>query len=227
VTIPAGEVPNVVPWTAQSCWSGQMDQYAEAFAFDDTLQPGDEFVAGGYVWQALAAPGHDMDALIFFAPVAGIVVTGDALWEKGLGFVWPGSDAGTARNPHISAALATLDQIESLSPRWVVPGHGAPFTNVAAALGDARSKLKAFANDPAKNARHVAKIMFVFALLDKQSMPVSEVPRYFSVVPVYRQLAEEYLGLTHDALAEKVLGELHHVGAISVANDVVYPTMRA
>ena len=28
VTIPAGEVKLVVPWTAQSCWSEQMDQYA-------------------------------------------------------------------------------------------------------------------------------------------------------------------------------------------------------
>ena len=47
VTIPAGEVKHVVPWTAQSCWSEQMDQYAEQFQFDDTINAGDVFDAGG------------------------------------------------------------------------------------------------------------------------------------------------------------------------------------
>ena len=45
------------------------------------------------LWRAYAAPGHDMDALMFFARDPGILITGDALWEHGLGFVWPEANA--------------------------------------------------------------------------------------------------------------------------------------
>lgn len=226
VTIPAGEVKHVVPWTAQSCWSAQMDQYAEPFEFDDTMVAGDSFEAGGLHWQAHAAPGHDMDALIFFAPEAGLVVTGDALWQSGLGFIWP-ERAGAARGEYVLGAHAALDTIEKLKPKIVVPGHGAPFTDASRAIADARSKLDAFERDPVKNARHVAKIMFVFALLDKETMPLAEVPAYLQSVPVYRQLREEFLGGSNEELVAQMLGGLVASRAVVVDGGMVRATMRA
>jgi len=226
VTIPFGEVKHVVPWTAQSCWSEQMDQYAEPFQFDDTMVAGDSFDAGGLHWQAHAAPGHDMDALIFFAPEAGIVITGDALWEKGLGFIWP-ERAGPTRSEYVLGAHAALDTIEKLKPKIVVPGHGAPFTDAAKAIADARSKLDAFERDSVKNARHVAKIMFVFALLDKESMPVADVPAYLESVPVYRQLREQFLGGSNDELVRQMLDGLVASRAVVVEGGVLRAAMRA
>jgi len=226
VTIPFGEVKHVVPWTAQSCWSEQMDQYAEEFMFDDTMVAGDGFDAGGLHWQAHAAPGHDMDALIFFAPEAGIVITGDALWEKGLGFIWP-ERAGASRSEYVLGAHAALDTIEKLKPKIVVPGHGAPFADAAKSIADARSKLDAFERDPVKNARHVAKIMFVFALLDKESMPVAEVPAYLESVPVYRQLREEFLGGSNEELVRQMLDGLVASRAVVVEDGVLRAAMRA
>jgi len=227
VTIPAGEVKHVVPWTAQSCWSEEMDQYAEEFEFDDTIAAGDTFEAGGLHWETHAAPGHDMDALMFFAKQPGILMTGDALWERGLGFVWPEKIHATDPNPHIHAALAALDRIEKLNPRIIVPGHGAPFTDVARALADARGKLGAFATDPVKNARHVAKILFVFALLDRRAMDLAAVPAYLASVPVYRRLREEFLGGENDELATRMIEELVKGGALKVHGGRVTPTMRA
>ena len=111
VVIPEGEVQHVVPWTAQSCWSEQMDQYAEEFAIDATLATGDIVHAGGRDWSAVAAPGHDMDAVMFFADDGRILVSGDALWQKGMGFVWPES-AGESRTGFLDHA-----------PRAVVEGR--------------------------------------------------------------------------------------------------------
>ena len=227
VTIPVGEVKHVVPWTAQSCWSGEMDQYAEEFEFDDTIAEGDSFEAGGLRWDAHAAPGHDMDALMFYAKVPGILVTGDALWERGLGFVWPEQKHATDPNPHIHAALGALDRIEQLGPKVVVPGHGAPFSDVAKSLADARSKLAAFENDPVKNARHAAKSLFVFALLDKGEMKAVDVPAYFEAVPVYQRFREQFLGGTSEELALRMVSELVAAGALKVDDGVVTPTMRA
>jgi glyoxylase-like metal-dependent hydrolase (beta-lactamase superfamily II) len=226
VTIPAGEVKHVVPWTEQSCWAEEMDQYAEEFAFDDTIKAGDCFDAGGLQWQAHAAPGHDMDALIYFATAPRILITGDALWERGLGFVWPQADVATSRDATMRAAFEALNVIEKLAPAIVVPGHGAPFTDVAKSINDARGKLTALEKDPQKNARHVAKSLFVFALLDKGEMKVGEVAAYFDSVPVYRRLRDEFLRGSNEELAAQILAELVAVQAVMIDDAIVRANMR-
>jgi glyoxylase-like metal-dependent hydrolase (beta-lactamase superfamily II) len=223
VTIPEGEVQHVVPWTPQSVWMAQFDQRADPFHFDDTLAAGDAFEGGGFEWEAHAAPGHDMDALMFFEPVNGVLISGDALWRDGMGFVWPAHGA----NPFIDAAHEALSTIERLDPRVVIPGHGEPFADVAAAIATVRSKLEAFARDPAKNARHVVKVMFVFALLDRGSMPLGEVEGYVARVPCYRDMSDRFLGLDAKPLAAMILSDLERVGAVRIANGNVVPTMAA
>jgi glyoxylase-like metal-dependent hydrolase (beta-lactamase superfamily II) len=220
VTIPAGEVKHVEPWTPQSVWMAQFDQRADPFRFDDTLAAGESFAGGGFEWQAHAAPGHDMDALMFFEPANRILISGDALWRNGMGFVWPEEGA----NPWIEAALETLATIESLGPAVVIPGHGAPFSEAGDAVAEARTRLRAFASDPAKNARHVVKVMFVFALLERGAMPVAEVAPYLDRVPCYRSMAERFLGKPPADLAGWLLEDLARSGAVRIENAVVRPT---
>ncbi len=223
ITIPAGEVKHVEPWTPQSVWMAQFDQRADPFHFDDTVQPGDSFQGGGMEWEVHAAPGHDMDALMFFEPAHRILISGDALWENGMGFVWPQEGA----NPFIEAAHEALSSIERLAPLVVIPGHGVPFTGVPGSIANVRSRLAAFARDPARNARHVIKVMFVFALLDRQSMPLAEVPGYLARIPCYGELAGRFLGTRPEALAEWLLGDLERAGAIEVAGELIRPTATA
>jgi glyoxylase-like metal-dependent hydrolase (beta-lactamase superfamily II) len=223
VTIPAGEVKHVRPWTPQSVWMAHFDQRADPFHFDDTLAPGDRFEGGGFEWEAHAAPGHDMDALMFFEPRHRILVSGDALWRNGMGFVWP--DDGEHR--YIEAAHATLDAIERLDPAIVIPGHGEPFTEVDESIANVRSRLDAFARDPARNARHAIKVFFVFALLERGGMPVSHVPGYLAQVPCYGELSRRHLGLAPAALAEWMLQDLERSNAVRVEDRMVKATMPA
>ncbi|HXS52940.1 MAG TPA: MBL fold metallo-hydrolase [Usitatibacter sp.] len=223
ITIPEGEVKHVVPWTPQSVWMARFDQRADPFHFDDTIAAGDAFDGGGFTWEAHAAPGHDMDALVYFEPANRILVSGDALWENGMGFVWPDEGA----NAGIAAARAALDAIDRLHPALVIPGHGSPFADVAGALGRARAKLDAFAADPRRNARHAMKVLFTFALLDKRSMPVAQVERYLAGVPCYRELSDRFLGLDAPALAGWMLADLEKSGAVAIRDGVVRPTMSA
>ena len=223
ITIPAGEVKHVVPWTPQSVWMAQFDQRADPFHFDDTIAPGDTFDGGGYEWEVHAAPGHDMDALMFFEPVGRILVSGDALWEDGMGFVWPQEGA----NPYIDAAHEALSRIEALKPLVVIPGHGRVFSEAHAAVARCRSRLEAFARDPRKNARHVVKVMFVFALLDRGAMPEAEVPGYLERVPCYRLMSDRFLGEAPRDMARWVLEDLVRAGAITRDGGVIRPTMAA
>jgi glyoxylase-like metal-dependent hydrolase (beta-lactamase superfamily II) len=220
VTIPEGEVKHVDPWTPQSAWMAQFDQKADPFHFDDTIAAGDAFEGGGFEWEAHAAPGHDMDALMFFEPMHRILISGDALWEEAMGFVWP--QAGG--NPFVEAARGTLSAIERLDPAIVIPGHGKPFHDARGAIAKVRSKLDAFERDPAKNARHVVKVMFVFALLDRQRMALDAVAGYLARVGCYRTLAEGFLGQAPEALAEWLVADLERAGAITVTEGVLRPT---
>lgn len=223
VTIPEGEVKHVRPWTPQSAWMAQFDQKADPFHFDDTISAGDTFEAAGFEWQAHAAPGHDMDALMFFEPRHRLLISGDALWEDGMGFVWPEEGA----NPYIEAAREALATIERLDPALVIPGHGAPFEGAGASIARVRARLDAFERDPVKCARHVVKVMFVFALLDREEMAVAEVPAYLERVPCYAQMAGRFLGARPAALSGWLLADLERAGAVRIEGGMVRPAMAA
>jgi glyoxylase-like metal-dependent hydrolase (beta-lactamase superfamily II) len=223
ITIPAGEAANVDPWTQETGAIGLFDHKADPFRFDDTLAPGDRFDAGGFEWHVHAAPGHDMEALMFFEPRHRLLVSGDALWENGMGIVWPEQGA----NPYIEASLETLARIERLDPAVVIPGHGAPFEGVAGSLANVRSRLAAFAADPAKNARHLIKVLFVFALLEREAMPVAHIPGYLARVPCYRKLAEPFMAFDADEVTRWMLEDLQRGRAVKVTDGLVRPTMAA
>ena len=223
VTIPAGEAPAIDDWSRQERWNDYVDQQARAFRYDDTIAAGGAFRGGALDWQAHAAPGHDMEALMFFEPSHRILVSGDALWADGLGFVWPHEPP----NPYVAAALESLDAIERLGPRVVIPGHGEPFGDVAGALGRARSRLQAFGADPRKAARHMMKVMFVFSLLHRGSIARSAVNAYVRGVPCYADVNARFVGEPLEALGEKIALELLRAGAVRIEGDDLVPAMVA
>ena len=59
---------------------------------DVLLAPGSTVAAGGRRWEVLAVPGHGTGAVAFFEATAGLLITGDALWEDGFGVLNPWTD---------------------------------------------------------------------------------------------------------------------------------------
>jgi glyoxylase-like metal-dependent hydrolase (beta-lactamase superfamily II) len=219
-TIPAGEAPLIDAWDDGQLLLGFADQRAERFGYDDTLAPGGAVRMGGLDWQVLEAPGHDPHALMFHAPAERILVSGDALWEDGFGVVF-GALFGDPQA--LPATRATLDAIARLDVRTVIPGHGAPFDRVVPALERAYSRLEGFERDLGRLARHCAKVMLVFALLEKRRMPVAALPGYCAEVGILRHLNREFLGMTPGALAEWLVSELERARAIARENGDLVP----
>ena len=210
VAIPEGEAALIASWDEQTLLLGYCDQRADRFSCDEIIKPGSTHVWGDLEWRALAAPGHDMGALVFFNPEHGILVSGDALWENGYGFVMPREVDPRA----LPAARATLDMLARLPTRIVIPGHGDPFVDVAAALDRAFSRTAAFEADSLRAARHALKVVLTFTLLDKQRMRVDELPAYLDRVGIYRDFNGRFFRLRATELADLLVGELERAGAV-------------
>ena len=214
LSIPAGEAPLIEAWNEQALWLSYADQRCERFAFDDTIAPGDVLDWGDLAWRAIAAPGHDMGALMFHCEEERLLISGDALWENGFGVLLP----GPGREERLAAARSTLESIAGLDVGTVIPGHGAPFSNVAEALERSLRRLEAFERDELRMARHVLKVMFVFSLLDRQRLPLGRIPEYLATVPLYADFNARYFQLSDVALADLIVGELERAGAVKKSN---------
>jgi glyoxylase-like metal-dependent hydrolase (beta-lactamase superfamily II) len=208
VTVPEGEAGHIERWDTRALWLDWAGQQAERFTFDDTIGAGQAFTAGGLEWQAIAAPGHDAGALVFWCADEHILISGDALWEHGFGIVLPDPPDG------LEAARATLERIGALQACIVIPGHGAPFTDAAAAVERSLSRLAALQSDPRRAVRSVLKAMFSFSLLERGRVPLAQIAGWLQGVPMYREYNERYLQLPAEELARWLVGELHKAGAV-------------
>jgi glyoxylase-like metal-dependent hydrolase (beta-lactamase superfamily II) len=220
ITIPPGDADAVAAWDEDRLSYRLTQQRCERFAFDALLQPGESLSVGRRRWLAHAAPGHDPHSLILFDAADATLVSADALWENGFGVVFPELDGVDA----FDQVAATLDLIESLAARWVIPGHGAPFTDVAGALQRARSRLARFRADPASHARHGIKALTKYHLLEVGSESRAELGAWFAGTPivarVWQRLARPEGSIA--AWGERLLAELATSGVVALRNDRVH-----
>ena len=183
--IPPGHADFVRVWDADALSYTPTGQQCPRFHLNATLQPGTEMLLGDLQWQVHAAPGHDPHSVILFEPQSRTLVSADALWEKGFGVVFPELDGDDA----FDEVAATLDVIERLAPRTVIPGHGPVFTDAPRAIAAARQRLQGFVAAPRKHALYAAKVLLKYKLLELQH----------TTVPALQQWAEgtPYFGMLH------------------------------
>lgn len=162
--IPPGHAQEVAQWDTVALTYEPTGQSCPRFRFDDVLRPGHAIRLGDRDWEIHAAKGHDPHSIIFFEPQTATLISADALWENGFGVVFPELEGDTA----FSEVAATLDLIEELAPQTVIPGHGRLFTHSPEVLRRARTRLDAFAANPARHARHAAKVLLKYKLLEVQ-----------------------------------------------------------
>jgi len=209
-SIPEGEAPLIDRWDERELILSAADQRAERFVYDDTFAGGDTLEMGEYEWQVLAAPGHDTHAVMFYSPQTRVLISGDALWENGFGAVF-GQLFG--RDTALAETRETLERVAALDCEIVIPGHGQPFGNVGAALARAFSRLRGYEEDVTRLARHVVKVLFTFSLLEKRSIPISDLPAYVAAVPILAELNSRYLRMAPSAIAGWLVNDLERAGA--------------
>jgi len=219
IAIPEGEDAAVERWDDKALLFDYAGQAADRFRADEAIAADSTHVWGDLEWQALAAPGHDMGALVFFNPEHGILISGDALWEHGFGFVMPPEMEAAA----LPATRATLEMLARLPVRTVIPGHGEAFVDAKAALDRAFNRVGAFEADSLRMARHAVKVILMFTLLDQQRLALAELPGLMERVGIYRDLNALFFRLPPARLAETIVDELERAAAVRRADGYVMP----
>ena len=218
VYLPPGEAAAAAAWDEDVLSYRATGQRCERFTVHGSFAPGEELRAGGRRWQVLAAPGHDPHSVMLFDAEHGLLISADALWEHGFGVVFP----EVAGEPGFGDVGAVLDLIATLPVKLVIPGHGAPFTDVQAALGRARSRLAAFQAEPVRHAKHAIKVMMKYHLMEERQQPRDDLLAWSVATPLFAGVWPQLGGARSNAQwCEQMLDELLAAGVLVQAGEVV------
>jgi len=188
VTVPPGEAADMQQWHVPTLSHWQTGQRLGRFEVQATLGAGDVLVAGGREWQVLAAPGHDPHSVMLFDAAHGLLLSADALWEHGFGVVFP----ELSGEPGFDDVAAVLDAIAALPVRLVVPGHGAPFADVDAALARARQRVAGMKADPARHAQHGLRVLLKYHLMEEGSQALPALLHWATMAPLVAELWQRF-----------------------------------
>ena len=211
ITVPAGLHAAIADWDQDALLLSPLGQQGARFQHDHLIGAGCEIEMGELNWQALAVPGHDMEALAYYNPEKRILISGDALWENGFGVIFP-ELLGEADG--LAVTRETLEMLARLPIDIVVPGHGSPFAEVDAAFERSFRRVDSFAADIEKLVWHAMKVVASFAMLERRALPAGDFPAFLRGLPFYVDLNTRYLNLPDDALAARIERELLLVNAL-------------
>ena len=216
--IPPGLAEHVRAWDPHALTYAPTGQNCPQFDFSEVLQPGTEIRLGSTPWQVHAAPGHDPHSVILFEPASRLLVSADALWERGFGVIFPELEGVDA----FDAVGATIDLIEALKPAVVIPGHGPVFSDAPAAMAFARERLRGFVAKPDKHIRHAVKVLLKFKLLELQSIVVADFLAWAQSTPYLLAIYQQHFsGIDFAQWVDELIADLVRAGAAAREGQVL------
>lgn len=213
IIVPAGLHATIADWDEDALLLSPLGQQSARFQHDSLLGAGTEIEMGGLNWQALAVPGHDMEALAYYNPEQRILISGDALWENGFGVIFP-ELLGEADG--LTHAQTTLEMLSRLPIDIVIPGHGRPFGEVDLAFERAFRRVNQFRNNIEQLAWHAIKVIVSFAMLERRSIAHADFPDFILGLPFAVDVNARFLDMPHDAMVARVERELLLVNALKL-----------
>jgi glyoxylase-like metal-dependent hydrolase (beta-lactamase superfamily II) len=219
IIIPPGLAQAVRQWDEQRLNFAATGQRCARFDYDALLDPAQPLRLGGLDWQLLDGGGHDREMVLLFNPDERILLSADALWRNGFGVLFPELEGASG----FAEQQAVLESIDRLAPRLVIPGHGAPFTEVGAALDAAMRRLEYLRSDPQRNARHGSKVLIKFWLLDVRSTTLESLHRHFAQTEYLRLIHQRYFARRAFAeMLDEHVAELVRAGAAEIAGGLLH-----
>lgn len=217
IWMPPGEAELVDSWDEDRLSYRRTSQQCPRFSYDRLIHPHDILRLGGEDWAVLPAAGHDHAMVMLWCERLGILLSADALWQKGFGVIFP----ELAGIPGFAQQKATLDLIGSLQPRLVIPGHGAPFTDVAASLQAAHSRIDWFMAEPRRNSDNALKVLLAFKLLEARRLTLADLTDMVRASIEGNVAMQAHYPHDPEAMAAFMAQELVRAGAATREGDAV------
>jgi len=189
--VPAAQVDDVRRWDTDALSYAPTGQQCARFTLPDAdagLADGMSLRLGGFDWQVISAPGHDPHAVILYAPETRVLISADALWERGFGVIFPELEGESG----FAEQQAILERIAQLDARVVIPGHGRPFTGVNAAIDASLSRLAYLRVDAERNALHAIRVLVKFKLLEQQALNHEALAAWFTQTTLMPRLQARF-----------------------------------
>jgi glyoxylase-like metal-dependent hydrolase (beta-lactamase superfamily II) len=171
----------------------------------------------GAEWQALASPGHDPHSIVLWNSDERTLISADALWQHGFGAIFPEVEGKSG----FAEQRAVLKLIKELQPRLVIPGHGAPFTEVDEALAHAFARLDALEASPERNARSIIKTLIKFHLLIVRQVTLDDLIVRCGGWHYARIINDRHFQLTFSEFIRRNIDELIAGGALELRDGIV------
>lgn len=218
IAVPSGLHATIAEWDENALLLSPLGQQSARFQHDRLIDEHAEFEMGGLNWQAIAVPGHDMEALAYYNPEKRLLISGDALWENGFGVIFP-ELLGEADG--IACTRATLEKLARLPVDIVIPGHGSPFDTVDEAFARAFRRVDSFAADIERLAWHGIKVIVAFAMMEKRQLALADFADFVLGLPFAVDVNARFLDLPGEQLVERLRNELLQAGALRLADDTL------
>ena len=218
VIIPPGQADAVARWDEGALGYSACGQVCDRFGADELISPGSRWAMGDGEWQVFASPGHDPHSVVLWNARDATLISADALWQRGFGAIFPEVEG----EPGFAEQRAILQLIENLKPRLVIPGHGAPFTDVEEALAQAFARLDALEASPERNARSVVRTLIKFHLLIVREVPLAQLIERCRTWDYVQLVNQRYFQLPLSELIVRSVNDLVAAGALQLRDHIVF-----
>lgn len=190
------------------CLAEYLDQPIAPYTVDRSLDDGDTLRLGETEWQVLRTPGHTPGHLCLWQPDERLLAVGDALSDYDVGWVSTALDGPDAA----AVAKKSLERMDALHPRVILPAHGRIPDDAAASLANAHRRAQRLVDDPQGAVWYGARRVFAYALVIRGGLPLDGVQDYL-LGRAWLADAAEQLGRPVADVADELVATLRRSGA--------------
>ncbi|PKN28704.1 MAG: hypothetical protein CVU64_11965 [Deltaproteobacteria bacterium HGW-Deltaproteobacteria-21] len=205
-----------------STWWRYYDQEARFFKCAHSIGEGDTVPIGPYDFKAIHTPGHAADGIVLYHPPSGTLLSSDTLWEKDMAVITMRIEGSTALFAHEES----LDKISSLDVKRVYPGHGSPFSDCKAAIGEARKRLGVYFRERERIGQDLLKRIVIYTLLMRPGREEELFYDQLMATPWFRETVDHYFNSEHALKYKEIMEYLTTKRLILRKGGTLYSTVK-
>ena len=209
----------------KNSWSTWWKYYnQEADFFDCTISLLDDEIIniGPFEFLVIHTPGHAVDGIVLYNKKHKILLSSDTLWEKDMAVMTlriEGSDA-------LFNMRDSLEKISSLDVDTVYPGHGSPFSDFAAAIDRAKSRIKRFMDEPESLGNDLLKKIMVYTLMMNPDFKEDYFYDYLMGTFWYRETVDLYFNGQFENKYHEILKQFMSRGVVVLKKGLFSTTVK-